>query len=252
MTAVLLDVGGTLWSERWPPPALIDREAFLTTQLCTRMPALPAKLVSRFVRELPLPGFENGLAQDTDGTVLEFAKRLGLSLALEEAIQIRKALCVPAYGHIEIFPGVPDLLRSIRALGMRSVLVSNAVTRDGELYLRDFADFGLGEYLDAAITSIDVGFLKPHPAIFAAALQAAGCPSEQCAMVGNSEVNDIIPAKELGMFAVRVCIEEPPPASSVADAVATSLDEVRSILHAWHWRGVISGRQISSAAGGLG
>ncbi len=49
--------------------------------------------------------------------------------------------------------------------------------------------------------------------------------------MGNSESNDVLPALALAMRAIRVAIEEPPPASSAAQAVAGSLAEVAAALH---------------------
>jgi FMN phosphatase YigB (HAD superfamily) len=83
------------------------------------------------------------------------------------------------------------------------------------------------------VTSLDVGFRKPHAAMFQAAAEAAGCHPSACVMVGNSEVNDVLPASRLSMRTIRVAIEEPAPAESAADAIATSLDEVRAILQTW-------------------
>ena len=52
-------------------------------------------------------------------------------------------------------------------------------------------------------------------------------------MTGNREDADIAPAVDLGMRAIRVAIEEPPPVRSAADAIATSLSDVPQILRAW-------------------
>jgi putative hydrolase of the HAD superfamily len=80
------------------------------------------------------------------------------------------------------------------------------------------------------VTSIDVGWRKPHPAIFTAALEALGVPADRAAMVGNSETSDIIPAAALGMRTIRVAIEEPRPPVTQADTVVTSLDEVTAAV----------------------
>jgi putative hydrolase of the HAD superfamily len=80
------------------------------------------------------------------------------------------------------------------------------------------------------VSSLEVGWRKPHDAFFDAALVAARCPAHRCAMVGDSEANDIEPAHERGMFTIRVAIEEPPSATTVADRVCTSLPEVASVL----------------------
>jgi HAD superfamily hydrolase (TIGR01549 family) len=126
-----------------------------------------------------------------------------------------------------------DLLRAINAHGARTVVVSNTITRDSDLYAEDFEGYGVSQYIDTILTSIDVGFRKPHPAIFAAAVEAAQCAPDACLMVGNSEANDIVPARDVGIRTIRVCIEEPLPENSVADAVVTSLREVEELFHAW-------------------
>jgi FMN phosphatase YigB (HAD superfamily) len=107
------------------------------------------------------------------------------------------------------------------------------MVRGAAEYWQDFRDFGLADLLDDVVTSLDVGFRKPHPAIFRTAVDAAGCHSRACVMVGYSEVNDALPAARLGMRTVRVAIEEPAPVDSAADGIATALDEVRTILRTW-------------------
>lgn len=54
-----------------------------------------------------------------------------------------------------------------------------------------------------------------------------------CAMVGNSESKDVVPAKRLGLRTIRVAIEEPKPPTSQADAVTNSLEEVAHLLLTW-------------------
>jgi hypothetical protein len=49
-------------------------------------------------------------------------------------------------------------------------------------------------------------------------------------MVGDSETNDIEPARARGMLAVRVALEEPPPSTTSADYVGGSLHDVAEVL----------------------
>jgi FMN phosphatase YigB (HAD superfamily) len=113
------------------------------------------------------------------------------------------------------------------------VIVSNVEVRGALEYQRDFEDFGIAHLIDAIITSLEVGFRKPHHAIFAAALAEARCAPEECVMVGNSEEKDIQPAVERGMRAIRVAIEEPLPQSSAAHGVVTNLAAVSELLSRW-------------------
>jgi HAD superfamily hydrolase (TIGR01549 family) len=103
--------------------------------------------------------------------------------------------------------------------GLRCIVLSNVQVRGAAEYWRDFNDLDVAHLIDAIVTSLEVGFRKPHPAMFDAGVQRAGT----CVMIGDSEVKDIQPAVGLGMPAIRVAIEVPPPASSAAHAVVTSL-----------------------------
>ena len=129
-----------------------------------------------------------------------------------------------------LFPGAEELFSTIKDLGLACVLITNVEERDAEITRHDFTELGLSDFIDVIVTSHDVGFRKPHQAMFDAAAAAAGCRPEECVMVGNREQIDIEPAIALGMRAILVAIEDPPPAVTVAEAVATSLDQVAAIL----------------------
>ena len=51
-------------------------------------------------------------------------------------------------------------------LALRGVVVSNVQVRGAREYWRGFADFGVADLIDAIVTSLDVGYRKPHPAFF--------------------------------------------------------------------------------------
>ncbi len=125
------------------------------------------------------------------------------------------------------------MLQSIKKLDLGCVAVSNTAWRDSDDYRNDFADMGIAEFFDTIISSVDVGFRKPHRAMFEAALAAAHCPAQQCIMIGNSEEKDIQPALALGMRTIRVAIENTKPAASQAHVVVDSLYQAAAVLHDW-------------------
>ena len=96
----------------------------------------------------------------------------------------------------------------------------------------DLHSLGIAEWIDAVVSSVDTGFRKPHPEMFLRAAAAAGMPPQACLMIGNSEDNDILPARSLGIRTLRVAIEEPAPAVSAARRVAGSLIQATSMLRA--------------------
>jgi FMN phosphatase YigB (HAD superfamily) len=228
--AVLLDVGGTLWPDRWAHGAAERSDQ--AARLRQLDPDLAPGQAARLVEELEAAGaaVADGGPQSTSETIAGIVSSHGLDGQRLDPVTVRRALSLPFLGRHQLLEGAAGLVRRLRADGLALTVVSNTVFRDADCYWQDFADVGLDGFLAGIVTSVDVGWRKPHPAIFEAALAVTGVPPGRTAIVGNSEACDIIPGLDLGMTAVRVAIEEPPPVFSDADAVAVSLEDVPAIL----------------------
>jgi putative hydrolase of the HAD superfamily len=99
--------------------------------------------------------------------------------------------------HFELYDDVPAALGSLKASGVRVGLISNS-----HRCLASFqSHFALQEFVSAAISSSDHGFMKPHPSIFAAALQLVNVPASDALMVGDSIRQDVDGALAVGMRA---------------------------------------------------
>lgn len=103
--------------------------------------------------------------------------------------------------HFEMYPEVPDVLRALRSTGVKIGLISNT-----QRCLSTFAEhFQLDGLFDVSLSSYQHGFMKPHPSIFEAALQAVGAPAPgDAVMVGDSLAHDIEGALAIGMRGVLV------------------------------------------------
>jgi len=235
LRAVLLDVGGTLWPDQLTPH--VDPDPCLQ-QLRRLLPEVdPGRALATLREEIQCGLAEadrTGTAvQDMHALVRRALRALGICPSGLDTTALRRAVCAPAVPGVQLFPGAAELLRCLRAYRLRCVVVSNVQVRGAVEYWRDFIDLGIAHLVDVVVTSLDVGFRKPHPAFFEAALREAGCAPAACVMVGNSEANDVRPAIALGMRAIRVAIEEPPPAASAAHAIATSLEAVLGCVQQW-------------------
>ena len=155
--------------------------------------------------------------------VAECLARQGLPADPQTVSRIRRAMAIPVADRMKPLPGAIELLAEIRALGLRTVITSNTYWRDADSYWEDFRLLGMAEYIDAVVTSVDAGHLKPHPAVFEMAMRVAGTPAERCVVIGNREENDIEPALALGMWTILVYPDDPKPASSRAHMVAPDL-----------------------------
>ena len=97
-----------------------------------------------------------------------------------------------------LFTDTLPALERLRTEGMRIVIVSNHVWRLDEIVRA----LGLDGYVDNLVISARVGYRKPHPAIYRAALEASGVPAEETVMVGDSVGHDVRGAERAGMHGV--------------------------------------------------
>ena len=100
--------------------------------------------------------------------------------------------------HFFLYEDVEPALKELAAAGLKMGLISNT-----QRPLDEFAaHFALHDLFSTAVSSAELGFLKPHPAIFRAALSAVGVPAAEAVMVGDSVKADIEGARQIGMQAV--------------------------------------------------
>ncbi|GAC1661851.1 MAG: hypothetical protein PVS3B2_03170 [Candidatus Dormibacteraceae bacterium] len=166
-----------------------------------------------------------GTFGSADVLVADCLARRGLPADPQSVRRIRRAMAIPVSDRMKPLPGAIELLAEIHDLGLRTVITSNTYWRDSESYWEDFRLLGMAEHIEAVVTSVDAGHLKPHPAVFEMAMRVAEVPAQRCVVIGNREENDIEPALALGMWTILVHPDDPKPASSRAHAVAPDLWE---------------------------
>jgi putative hydrolase of the HAD superfamily len=97
-----------------------------------------------------------------------------------------------------LYDDVLPALEALAGAGVKIGLISNT-----QRPLDTFAaHFGLDGLIAGAVSSAEHGYLKPHPAIFEAALLALGVQARESVMVGDSVRHDIEGARRIGMRAV--------------------------------------------------
>ena len=111
-------------------------------------------------------------------------------------------------GALTPMPGAVEAVTELRDRGFRLGLVSN-VWLPPKFCRQELQREGFGQLLDFAVFSSEVGFRKPSPAIYEAALQAAfpdGRPADlsRALFVGDSPSCDVIAPARLGMKTVLV------------------------------------------------
>jgi putative hydrolase of the HAD superfamily len=114
------------------------------------------------------------------------SRELGVEIGVDELVS---AIRLTAY------PDAVPALAALRDRGLRLIAVSNwDCSLPGVL-----ERCGLDGLLDGTVTSAEAGAPKPDPAIFAAALELAGCEPDEALHVGDTFDEDVAGATAAGI-----------------------------------------------------
>lgn len=103
-------------------------------------------------------------------------------------------------GSFELRAGMPELLAELSARGLRLGLAANQPAK----VIARLELCAIARYFDSKAVSGTHGYRKPDVRLFLHACEVLGVVSEECIMVGDRIDCDIVPAKLLGMRAVRL------------------------------------------------
>jgi putative hydrolase of the HAD superfamily len=116
-------------------------------------------------------------------------------------------------------------LRALRERGLKLVVASNwDCSLPGVL-----EQAGLAPLVDGVVASAEVGADKPAPAVFSAALAAAGCDAADAVHVGDSPSKDVAGALAAGIMPILIARGEAPPPDPPVTTIH-SLEELPRLL----------------------
>jgi HAD superfamily hydrolase (TIGR01509 family) len=235
LRVLLVDVGGVLVDDhKWPAPGM---EGYLND-------VLTANLREAFGQEHPWFDellrlrFVDPCGPDWRQSTLDTLKaklcELGADLCDDDLRRVCQAFVLPMKQAVSLEPGAAEAMREARALGLRLAICSNTLVRSSEHYRMDMAEYGIGDCFDAYVTSLEVGYGKPHPAMFEAALTALNACPEEAAMLGDRVDRDIAGAQALGIRTIwrRLPGVTGAPAP-IPDAEISELYELGAVLRRW-------------------
>lgn len=220
--AITFDLDDTLWAI---DPVIERAELRMHAWLAEHYPRLPERYSPADLRALRdgIVHARPELAHD-----LSALRRESLALAAEhcgygrEAADGAFAVMWQARNEVELFA---DVLPVLEALAGRYAL--GGLTNGNA----DIARIGLDGLLGFCVTAREVGFAKPHPAIFAAACTATGIAAQQVLHVGDDPERDVHGARAAGMRTVWVNRDAKLwPGGPRADAEVRDLRELLALL----------------------
>lgn len=128
--------------------------------------------------------------------------------------------------HFFLYDDVSESLRTLAQAGVRLGLISNS-----HRCLDSFrSHFELDGLISVTVSSLEHGFLKPHPSIFRVALERAGVGAHEAAMVGDSLSHDVAGARRVGMRGILLVRGGEPPEVDDGIAVIRTLTELPTLL----------------------
>jgi putative hydrolase of the HAD superfamily len=84
----------------------------------------------------------------------------------------------------------------------RLAVVTN--THQADLVPTHLTAMGVASAIEVVITSVEIGWRKPHPAIYAAALDALGVVAADCTFVGDTRRPDYDGPRAAGIHALLI------------------------------------------------
>ncbi len=209
---VLFDLGDTLWHfPDLPPTDTIRGETMRRISSLLGEWEVPFEGPLRFLgREIRLgveaadrAAYESDcVSPDFNQVVREIAAKSGLELSYDQAARLwdRWNLGGLLLGRT-MFDDAFATLDWLRERGCRLGCVTNRVF-GGPRFAEEMRELGLDRYFESTVVSCDLGYMKPHPRTYEAALEEMGVSAAETAMVGDSLKADVQGAHAVGLTTV--------------------------------------------------
>ncbi|MBZ9713073.1 HAD family hydrolase [Deinococcus multiflagellatus] len=199
LQAVILDLDDTLFDD-----AACTRAGLQALAAAHRLTCAPDDLFARHAAHIRAidPLLFQGDVDAHGARVLRFSRLLGdLGVPApdgEAATRLYRAAYRQAWAPLE---GAADLLRALRAAGLKVAVLTNYVRA---VQAEKLAHVDLHRLVDALLCVEDMPAPKPDPRAYHAACAALGVAPAQAVMVGDSWANDVAGALAAGLRAVWV------------------------------------------------
>ncbi len=210
--AVLFDLGDTLWHfPQMPPFDVIRGETVRRISDLLRSwgvnPEGELFFLGRDIRfavERAVGEAYNGdyVSPHPPAIARQVAADKGLAISEEQAVELWHTWNLGGvFLGRTLFPDVIPTLDWLRERGYRIGSVTNRSQGD-EPFRQELRHHGLLDYFEVLSISCEVGYMKPHAAIFRHAIEALDVAPEEAVVVGDSLRADVAGAQALGMTAV--------------------------------------------------
>lgn len=138
------------------------------------------------------------------------------------------AFLEPIFERARVDPLARYVLRALKARGLKTAIISNTPWGSpAKPWHTELERHGLAELVDAVVFCVDVGWRKPHPAPFAAALEQLSVLPKDCVFVGDDPRWDVVGAERSGLRPILLTTDGSTPAGHT---VIHALGELPTLL----------------------
>jgi len=202
--SVIFDFGGVLAKPIWSTEKVVDiiaRELLnYGIQLPTGFLEVFGDVLSRNMRKATCSMIEIPFEKIVIEALDKFGIVIDNSLAYEIMMRVSNAKL-----H-EFRPDAQEILRELKSLGLIIGVLSNTSLFIPKMSLERI---GLSKFVDAIILSREVGFRKPHQAIFSAIINRLKINPKETLFIGDVLEIDVYGAKRAGMLTALMSEMEP-------------------------------------------
>lgn len=126
---------------------------------------------------------------------------LGLDVGCIDMAAALHAYDWQALPNVTLYDDTVTVLETLQQRSYKIGLITNSMM---PMWMRDIEleTYGILEYFDVRLTSGDIGYMKPHPAIYEHALSLLRVQPQQAVFVGDRPANDIAGANAAGLISV--------------------------------------------------
>lgn len=156
-----------------------------------------------------------------------FAERLAEYLELPAPSRFATAELYDRFARADAWEIYPDATAALDRLAAEGDLRLGVIANWDERLPRLLDDLGLANRFQSIVYAADVGFEKPDPRIFTAALEELGTAPEETLHVGDRKRQDVEGALAVGMGALLVVRR---PRGALPAGAIPSLDQLPALL----------------------
>ena len=101
---------------------------------------------------------------------------------------------------LELYPGVKDMLHELS----KKYVLSTASYAQSSSTRNELKKLGIDQYFSHFIFSSDIGYKKTDQKFYEICLQETGNKSEECLMIGDNYLQDVVIPKKVGLKAILI------------------------------------------------